>query len=104
MDNILRPCLELGSKEMSDVAGISFSLLSLIFIASVILIITLLLILPKKIKFNKIIGDIFFGIGVGVFAGTIFTFSIRTQLEMFVIYSLAGIVFLSCGTILKNFS
>ena len=79
-----------------------FSLTFFIIVSLIIIILTLISFLINHKKIKVILGDIFLGIGVGIFAGTIFAFSIRCQIEMFCIYSLTGLVFLICGAILKN--
>ena len=103
MANVICPYFVVPNQITHDSQGILFSLSLLILVILAITIFTFILISPEKIQINKIIGGIFLGIGAGIFAGTIFAYSVRVQAPMCLIYGIAGLAFLISGSILKNF-
>ena len=90
---------------MEDRIGVLVSLrLLLFFILLMIVLIGGILYFEKDITAQqlRVWGDIFSGVGIGIVTGTIFAFSIRTQLVMFSIYGFAGLISIIVGAILKN--
>ena len=90
---------------MNDLIGIQFSWgISISFVLLIILILVLLNLFNADRKTLRTFGDIFFGIGIGLFVGTLFAFSVREKIVMFFIYAITGFISLIVGSILKNFS